>query len=370
MLFPLERPEWMAATPCDVLWRRRSVRLLHYLHPDSADDEAASTSKPAKSSAQRNAQTVGSSYPRPLFIVPSMINRHYVCDLMRGRSMVEYLLRRGHDVYLIDWGAPQGEDRLLDFDSCIEDLLGAAYERVLEHAGVEKANVLGYCMGATMAVIYTALYPHKVAGLINLAGPIDFSKAGILGTWTNPSWFNPERITDALGNLPGALMQGSFQWLSPLGALGKMRALRDRIDDEAFVRRFQAIEVWTNDNVDFPGGAYNKYIRHLYQDNRLIKGTYRVRGKAARLDAIHCPILCITATRDQIVPMECAKPLLELSGATDVESAELAGGHVGVVVGSAATRSLFPKLDEWLSARSGAAPSETRADLAAQTPRA
>ena len=92
-------PAWMGNSPADVIWRRRSLRLLHY----------------------RPATAAKASYARPLLIVPSMINRHYVVDLMPGRSLVGHLVEAGIDCYLVDWGKASAEDRLLDFDACIED---------------------------------------------------------------------------------------------------------------------------------------------------------------------------------------------------------------------------------------------------------
>ncbi|MEM6734193.1 MAG: class III poly(R)-hydroxyalkanoic acid synthase subunit PhaC, partial [Myxococcota bacterium] len=49
-----------------------------------------------RSSAPRRFET-------PIFLVPSLINRHYVLDLAPGRSFAEFLLERGHDVFIIDW---------------------------------------------------------------------------------------------------------------------------------------------------------------------------------------------------------------------------------------------------------------------------
>ena len=62
----------------------------------------------------------------PVLLVPSMINRHYVLDLMPGKSLVEYLVGQGHDVFCIDWGTPGPEDRFLGFDEIVDGYLGRA----------------------------------------------------------------------------------------------------------------------------------------------------------------------------------------------------------------------------------------------------
>src|SRR5690606_39405828 len=49
-------------------------------------------------------------YQTPVLLVPSLINRHYVMDLLPGKSMAEDLVASGHDVFCLDWGTP-GDER-------------------------------------------------------------------------------------------------------------------------------------------------------------------------------------------------------------------------------------------------------------------
>ena len=47
----------------------------------------------------------------PLLIVYALVNRPYMMDLQEDRSLIRGLLAQGLDVYLIDWGYPDGADR-------------------------------------------------------------------------------------------------------------------------------------------------------------------------------------------------------------------------------------------------------------------
>ncbi len=47
----------------------------------------------------------------PLLMVPPVINKFYILDIARGRSMVEYLLRQGHQVFAISWRNPTAAQR-------------------------------------------------------------------------------------------------------------------------------------------------------------------------------------------------------------------------------------------------------------------
>ena len=69
----------------------------------------------------------GAKRPKtPILLVPSLINRHYVLDLMPNKSFAEYLVSRGHDVFVIDWGTPSDEDRYVTFDDICDRALGRA----------------------------------------------------------------------------------------------------------------------------------------------------------------------------------------------------------------------------------------------------
>src|SRR5688572_10481739 len=82
----------------------------------------------------------------PLFLVPSLINRWYVLDLRPGSSLVAALVGAGLDVFCLDWGAPEDEDRYLGWDDILARL-GRMVRRTMTTAGADKVGVLGYCMG-------------------------------------------------------------------------------------------------------------------------------------------------------------------------------------------------------------------------------
>ena len=92
-------------------------------------------------------------------LVPSLINRHYVLDLMPGKSLAEYLVGAGHDVYVIDWGSPSDEDRFLSFDDICDRYLGRAVRHVARTSERKATHLLGYCLGGTLTSIYAAARP-------------------------------------------------------------------------------------------------------------------------------------------------------------------------------------------------------------------
>jgi polyhydroxyalkanoate synthase len=282
----------------------------------------------------------------PVLLVPSMINRWYVLDLRPGASVADALVQAGLEVYCLDWGAPEDEDRYLTWED-VQARLGRMVRRVLRETGAPKLSMLGYCMGATVAGIYAALQPHQFASFINLLGPFDFAQAGFLGHQTNPRWFDVDAIADA-GNVAPHQMQTGFTLLRPTASLAKAVTLLDRGFDPAFREGFDALDAWANDNVAFPAAAYRTYITELYQHNALVAGKHRVGGRTVQLSNIDCPVLTIAAERDTICPPNAAVALNAACGSKVQEVLRVPGGHVGAVVGGKAAQALYPAMIKFL----------------------
>ncbi len=286
----------------------------------------------------------------PVLVVPSLINRHYVLDLLPGKSFVEFMVAQGHDVYMIDWGRPTSEDRYVTFDDLCDGYLGRAIRKVARLSG-SKVHLLGYCLGGTLAAIHTAKNPEHVASIAQLAAPVSFADDGQLAVWTRSSTFDIGSVLAACGNVPSWLMQASFQMLRPTMNLSKIVHLVDKAGDDDFLEGFRAIEAWANDNVDFPGEVYRRYIQELYREDRLIKGTFRLGGAPARLESITCPVMCVTFEHDHIVPWRSAAVMLDKVSSIDKEHLHLPGGHVGSVISRAAKKHLWPKISAFWSSR-------------------
>jgi polyhydroxyalkanoate synthase len=275
-----------------------------------------------------------------------------VLDLRPGASLVGALVHAGVDTWCLDWGTPEDEDRHLSWDD-VHARLDRAARFVQRTTRSPKLAVLGYCMGATLSAIWAALHPERVASLVNPAGPIDFSRAGQLATLTRREWFDAESITSA-GNITELQIQSGFAALRPTQGLAKAVGYLDR--DEAGRRAFEALEAWANDNVVFPAAAYRTYVEQLYQQNQLFAGTHRVGGRPAELSAITAPTMVIAAERDAICPREAATALLDRVSSATKELLVVPGGHVGAVVGSRASRVLYPAIAEFVTRPRACAP--------------
>jgi polyhydroxyalkanoate synthase len=328
----------VGSTPADVVHRENKWRLLRY--------------RPAAG---------GPKFETPVLLVPSLINRHYVMDLMPGKSMAEDLVKAGHDVYVLDWGTPGDEDRHLTFDDVVDRYLGRAIRKVAKSSPRGKTHVLGYCLGGTMATIHAAVHQEHIASLLVLAAPVSFSgEAGMLETWTRLPTFKVSDIVDAFGNVPWQLMQSAFTMLRPTLGMSKAVHVVDKAlaadpvnanKWEEFSEGFRALEAWGNDNVSFPGACYVRYIEELYRKDALMGRTFTLSGKQVLLEKISVPTMCIVFQHDNIVPLKNASVLVDVISSTDKVLLELPGGHVGAVVSRSAQKSLWPKMSAFWAAR-------------------
>ncbi|HEX7665959.1 MAG TPA: alpha/beta fold hydrolase [Polyangiaceae bacterium] len=317
-----KRPE-VGVTPADVVHQENKWKLLRYRR-----------SVPVK-------------HATPILFVPSLINRHYVMDLVPGKSMAEWFVAQGHDVYCIDWGTPSDEDRFLTFDDVCDKYVARALRVACKTAGSEKAHVLGYCLGGTLAVIHAAARPERIASMALLAAPVSFKDDGPLAAWTQNPEFDPEAITKAFGNAPWPLLQGAFHMLRPTLNLAKAVHLIDRAWNDEFLDGFLALETWGNDNVSFPGRAFVRYIKDLYQRDALVTGEMRLGGRPAKMESIACPLLAVSFEHDNIVPWKSAALLVDRAASSDKTHVKLPGGHVGAVVSKQAAKGLWPMLSKF-----------------------
>ena len=283
----------------------------------------------------------------PVVIIPSMINRAYICDLEPDRSLVAALSAAGHHTFLLDWGVPGEEDGHLDVGAVLLDLLHRSIDRACRHVGAERAFLLGYCQGGTLSAMYTALRPERVAGLVALNAPVCFAEGGRFRAFVDPKVFDVNDSIEAEGLVPVDLMQVSFKLLDPMGNWTKFLALERASHNPEELRRAMARERWLEENVPMPGAFAREFIRNAYQEDRLMAGSWEVRGEPVRLSSITCPVLVVACDKDFIAPPSSTRPLVELVSSTDKELHLLKAGHIGIVVGSTGPKVFYPMLDKW-----------------------
>jgi len=290
--------------------------------------------------------------PVPLLIVYALVNRPYMTDLQEDRSLVRGLLRGGQDVYLIDWGYPDGGDRFLTLDDYINGYIDRCVDVLRRRHGVERINLLGICQGGTFSLCYAALHPQKIRNLVATVTPVDFhTPENLLARWVRH--IDVDLLVDTLGNIPGELMNWTYLSLKPFRLTGqKYLDLVRILDDPTQAKNFLRMEKWIFDSPDQVGEAFRQFVKDFYQRNALIQGDVRIGAERVDLARITMPVLNIFAAEDHLVPPSAAMALERYVGTDDYTVLEFPGGHIGIYVSSRAQKTLPPAICDWLRARS------------------
>jgi polyhydroxyalkanoate synthase len=268
----------------------------------------------------------------PVLFIPSLINPPNVLD-MGERSLLRWLAGLGLRVLLLVWGWP-GEDRhALNVAGHVEEIA-----LPLMRGLGEKVDLVGYCLGGTMALAAARLGP--VRSVATLAAPWHFNgfpeesreKLGAL-------WTGAEPAVAALGVLPMEVLQSAFWSLDPARTIAKFEDFATLEGDAA--QTFVRLEDWANDGPPVAGAAAREMFESLFRDDLPGTGRWRVGGDTIDPASLSVPLLNIVSTTDRIVPRAAAP------GAG--ERLDLALGHVGMVVGSKRRQALWEPLAAWLS---------------------
>jgi len=292
----------------------------------------------------------------PTLIIYALVNRQYMMDIQQDRSLIKNLLELGLDLYIIDWGYPTAQDKYVTLDAYIDVYIDNAVEEVLRASGSSKVNILGVCQGGTFSAIYAALNPDKVKNLVTMVAPIDFeagaqSENGLLFKWSKE--MNVDNLVDTFGVIPGELLNEGFDLLKPFQLmLNKYVDMIDNLDEPATAANFIRMEKWILDSPGQAGEAFRKFVKDLYQENKLVKGTLRIGERAVNLQNITMPLLNVYGEQDHIVPAAASIPFNNYVGSTDKELASFPLGHIGMYVSAKSQNLIAPKIADWLKARS------------------
>ena len=317
-------------TPKEVIWTKNKTKLYRYI-----------SEQPTK-------------HKVPLLLVYALINKPYILDLTKGSSFVEYLVNRGFDVYLLDWGTPGYEDKNMKLDDFIMDYIPRAVNKVLRSSKADEVSILGYCMGGTMTSIFAALHPElPVKNIVFMTSPFDFEDTGLYGEMLDEKYFNIDKVVDTLGLIPPEMIDFGNKMIKPMSNIyGPYVSLVDRAENDSFLKSWKLLQKWLNDGIPFPGEAYRQWIRDFYQKNKLIKGELVIRGHKVDLKNIKANVLNLSGQGDIIAQPHQVEALMDVISSKDKQYLNLPVGHTSITFGSKANKITYPTVSDWLEERS------------------
>lgn len=319
------------ATPATVVYRENKLRLLRLV-----DEHGQPRNGP------------------PVLFVPAPVSRYFIIDLLPGRSFAGYVSAAGFDVFIADFGTPTREDRFCDLEYYVEGLVRRCVRTVSALTGRSAIDIVGYCLGGTLSLLYSALHPETVSRLVLLTTTVDGDVEGGIA-WVAHKMGLAGESYDSPRLVPAVEVKSWFEMLSPgsNSTAGRVRDLWERLDDPPErLRDVRTMASWVDDVVPAPG----RLLAELYQKlgpgkNGLVAGTATVGNQLIDSSKITMPVMSVSAEKDTISPPEGVDAIRRIVPHADV--VRLPGGHVGIVAGRAAS-GLWKRTVEFLSAGSGA----------------
>ena len=302
------------ATPATVVYRENKLKLLRLLDPAGSPRQGP-----------------------PVLFVPAPVSRYFILDLLPGRSFAGHVANAGFDVYIADFGEPTREDRFADLAYYVDGLVRRSVRTVASISGQERIDVVGYCLGGTLALLYSALYPETVRRLVLLTTSVDGDVEGGI-PWVAHRMGLAGESYDHPRLVPAAEVKSWFEMLAPgsNSLAGRVSDLWDRLDDQPErLREVRTMASWVDDVVPAPGRLLAELYRKLGPGaNGLMNGTATVGDRLVDLRSVAMPVLSVSAEKDTIAPAIGVDAVQRI--VPHAEIVRLPGGHVGIVAGRAA----------------------------------
>jgi polyhydroxyalkanoate synthase subunit PhaC len=269
----------------------------------------------------------------PLLLSPPWINKYYVLDLSPGRSFVEWAVARGHTVFAISYVNPGSEHRDSGLDDYLRDGLLAALDVVGTITRSKHVNVLGLCLGGTIAgagaAYLTAAGDDRVRSLTLLNTLLDYREPGVLGMFINAESVDAvDEMMSEKGYLDATAMAHTFDAMRANDLIWNYVASGWLMGEPP--PDFDLL-AWNADSTRMPARMHGEYLRECYMENHLAGGTMRLLGRRIRLDQVEADVYYVASEDDHITPWKgCSTSARLFTG--DVRFVLTSSGHLAGIV--------------------------------------
>jgi poly[(R)-3-hydroxyalkanoate] polymerase subunit PhaC len=269
----------------------------------------------------------------PLLLVPPMINKYYIADLGPDRSLVEYLVQQGQQVFVISWRNPEAEHGSWGLDTYAEAIL-SALDTACAVGESEQAQLLAFCGGGIAGACVAGHLAangeqDRLAGLTLGVCVLDNEQAGVPSAFVNRDIARAALAVSARkGFLDGTALAELFAWLRPNDLIWSYV-----VNNYLLGQRPPAFDIlfWNQDTTRLAAGLHRDFIQ-IALDNPLVEpGALELLGSPIDLGNVSVDSYVVAGIADHITPWEnCQRTTRMLGG--DTRFVLSTSGHIAAIV--------------------------------------
>jgi polyhydroxyalkanoate synthase subunit PhaC len=302
--------ETVAATPGAVVYRNEVLELIQY---SPQTDEVLTV---------------------PLLMIPPVINKFYVLDIAPGRSMIEYFLRQGQQIFAISWRNPTADQRDWDFDTYGQAILDAL-DAVEKITGSDRTHLQASCSGGILAAMTAAHLTtigqgDRLAGLTLMVTVLDQRKAGFAAAAIDEEMANIAIALSARkGYLDGRSLAEVFAWLRPTDLVW-----RYWVNNYVEGKTPAAFDVlfWNADTTRMAAGLHRDMVMTGLHNSLVSPGEATMLGTPVDLSKLAADVYVVAGISDHISPWQACYRSAQLLGSEDLRFVLSSSGHIAALV--------------------------------------
>jgi polyhydroxyalkanoate synthase subunit PhaC len=272
----------------------------------------------------------------PVLFVPPTINKFYAIDLAPGRSLVEYLVGQGQQVFVMSWRNPQAVHADWDTDTYVQSVLEAmdAAERLTES---DQVALTGICAGGILASL-TAAYlaatgqQDRLAAFTLLVTVLDSERSGVTAAFAGPRTAElAKQVSRRKGYLDGRALAEIFAWLRPGDLVWNYW-----VNNYLLGKKPPAFDIlfWNADTTRLPAALHGDFI-DIAAENRLTRpGGHTTLGVPVDLSQVTTDAYLVAGITDHITPWQNCYRSTQLLGG-DARFVLSTSGHIAALVNPA-----------------------------------
>lgn len=269
----------------------------------------------------------------PLLLVPPVINKYYVADIAPGRSLIDYFVKQGVQVFAISWRNPDARHRAWAADTYGAGIV-EAMDAVQRICRVDQVELLGTCSGGMLAAMTVAHLADRgqlgrLAGFSLAVTVIDNSRAGLVSAMTD------ERVaasavarSGAKGYLDGRILAEVFAWLRPTDLIWNYW-----INNYIQGRKPAAFDVlfWNADTTRMAAALHRDFVEIAMSNSLTRPGEATMLGSPVDLSKISVPSYVVAGIADHICPWQACYRTTQLLGGK-IRFVLSTSGHIASIV--------------------------------------